>query len=78
MAEKPPRPSNELPGDLGGILDPKPTHPIFLWSWYKLPPPLTGYLVIPSHVPFPGDPIEFPEKPSPSPVPTPQEVEADS
>ena len=58
---------------LGDELKPHPEHPIFSWSWYELPGG-NGYLVIPAHVPFPGDPIEFPEKPEPVPPPTAEQI----
>jgi hypothetical protein len=76
-----PAPDNELPGrgrDFTGEFVPHPDHPIFKWSWYALPAPLTGYLVIPSHVPFPGEPIDFEGKVPQPKVPTAQEVEAET
>jgi hypothetical protein len=50
-------------------LRPGPGTSDYRWSFYKLPGDLNGYLVLPSHVPFPGEPIEWPEPPEPEPVP---------
>jgi hypothetical protein len=60
------KPSNELPSSpdrpgqgLPGFGGPEASHPIFTWSWYALPDG-NGFLVLPSHVPMPVDPIEPP------------------